>query len=256
MKERKIILITAAVVGLMGQATAAGEKEKTKPLKPHQYSEFWQPKVPVVEALKAGQPPSDAIVLFDGSDLSAWQSSKGGQAQWTVNTDGSMTVKPRSGAIETKQKYCDVQLHIEWKSPPKAVGKSGQQLGNSGIFMQGLYEMQILDSYQNETYSNGQAASIYKQHIPLANATRPTGQWNEYDIIYTAPRFNKKGQVTSPARFTAMHNGILVLHNVELQGPTVYVGTAHYDKAHGCEPIKLQDHRDPVSFRNIWLREL
>ena len=222
------------------------------------------------------QAPSDAIVLFDGTDLTAWQAMQlriagdmpgmvesiadyeAGKAtepaEWTV-AGGVMTVAPGSGAIETKRAFGDVQLHIEWNAP-LADGKSGQGYSNSGVFFMGLYEVQILNSYENETYNNGQASSVYKQHIPLVNASRAPGQWQSYDIIFMAPRFSEKGRLISPARITVFHNGVLVQNNVELLGPTTYIGASHYAPHPEKMPLALQDHGDPVQFRNIWIREL
>ena len=166
-----------------------------------------------------------------------------------------MTVAPGTGAIETKKAFGDVQLHLEWNAPV-AEGKSGQGYSNSGVFFMGMYEVQILNSYENDTYSNGQASSVYKQHIPLVNASRAPGQWQSYDIIFMAPRFSEKGSLISPARITVLHNGVLVQNNVELLGPTTYIGASHYTPHPEKMPLALQDHGDPVQFRNIWIREL
>ena len=219
--------------------------------------------------------PSDAIVLFGGKDLSMWQSqvtglggsmtdmkdvipklevAKGEPAPWKVE-EGAIVVNPGTGYIETKQGFGDVQLHIEWLAPP-AEGRSGQGYSNSGVFFMGMYEVQVLNSYENLTYQNGQAASVYKQHIPLVNASKPVGEWQKYDIIFMAPKFSDKGTLVSPARVTVFHNGVLVQNNVELLGPTCYIGTPYY-VAHAAKlPLALQDHGDPMRFRNIWIREL
>ncbi len=199
--------------------------------------------------------PSDAIVLFDGKDLSKWQKADGsGPAEWTVN-GGEVTVKAGTGNIATKQAFGDVQLHVEWMSP-KAEGKSGQGYNNSGIFLMGLYEVQVLNSYDSETYQNGQAGSVYKQYPPLVNASLPPGTWQKYDIIFTAPRFSEKGTVIRPATLTVFHNGVLVQNASPLLGPTEYIGLPQY-KPHAAKlPLQLQDHSDPVRFRNIWVREL
>ncbi|WP_397541083.1 DUF1080 domain-containing protein [Salinimonas profundi] len=215
-------------------------------------TEVWEPVPPKVTA-QPGQPPSDAIVLFDGKDLSAWESVKGGAAQWTVK-DGAMTVKPGTGDIKTKESFCDVQLHVEWKAPEPEADMEGQQRNNSGVFLQQRYEIQVLDSYESKTYANGQAASIYKQTIPLVNATRPPEQWQEYDIIFTAPRFDDE-TLKSPGYITVLHNGVVVQNHVEIQGKTEWIGAPSYE-AHGCAPIQLQDHSNEVSFRNIWIRKL
>jgi hypothetical protein len=197
-------------------------------------------------------PPSDAIVLFDGKDLSKWK-GRDGDAKWTVS-DGVFTVNKGTGDIETKETFEDFQLHLEFKIPVDIQGE-GQLRGNSGVFMQGIYELQLMDSYNNATYVNGQAGSIYKQAPPLVNAMRKPGEWNVYDIVYTAPRFKEDGSLFSPARVTVIHNGVLVQNNTEIKGHTAYIGIPFY-KPHGKAPITLQDHGDPVSFRNIWLREL
>jgi hypothetical protein len=200
-------------------------------------------------------PPSDAIVLFDGKDLSKWK-GKDGDAKWTVS-DGVFTVKKGTGDIETRETFEDFQLHLEFKIPVDIQGE-GQLRGNSGVFMQGIYELQLMDSYNNPTYVNGQAGSIYKQAPPLVNAMRKPGEWNVYDIIYTAPRFKEDGSLHSPARITVIQNGIVIQNNFTLTGHTPNDGLPKYTK-HGKGPIKLQDHNDPskpISFRNIWIRNL
>ena len=215
-------------------------------------TELWAP-VPDTVAVNAAGLPSDAVVLLVGDDLSAWRSVNGGPIAWQVK-DGILTVEGGTGDIETLQVFQDVQLHIEWRAPAEVVG-DGQGRGNSGVFLSRQYEIQVLDSYQNPTYSNGQAASVYKQHIPLVNASRAPGEWQSYDIIFQAPRFSTSGRLGSPARATVLHNGVLVQNNVVLHGPTEYVGKPNY-VAHGPAPIKLQDHGNPVSYRNIWVRPL
>ena len=217
-------------------------------------TEVWEPEPKVVTPGDGTAPPSDAIVLFDGTDFDEWTGVDGGEVKWVLE-DGAMTVKPKSGMISTKKVFGDVQLHIEWRSPKIVEGES-QGRGNSGIFLQGLYELQVLDSYQNRTYSNGQAGSIYKQHIPLVNVCRGPGEWQTYDVIYQAPLFKADGSLGRPARMTVIHNGVLIQNNVALEGPTVYRGKAKYE-AHGEKlSLMLQDHSNPVSFRNIWVREL
>ena len=216
-------------------------------------TEVWEPEPKVVTPGTGTAPPSDAIVLFDGSNLNEWE-GKDGEAQWVIE-GGAMTVKPKTGAIKTKKAFGDVQLHIEWRTPTKIEGE-GQGRGNSGIFLQSLYELQVLDSYQNRTYSNGQAGSIYKQHIPLANACRAPGEWQTYDIIYQAPLFKEDGSLGRPARITVIHNGVLVQNNVALLGPSLYIGTPKYEAHDEKLPLMLQDHNNPVSYRNIWVREL
>jgi len=210
-------------------------------------TEVWEPVPPVVDA-SAGQPPSDAIVLFDGTDLSEWN---GG---WKVE-GGAVTVAPGTGNLTTKRSFGDVQLHIEWKTPIAIEGE-GQGRGNSGVFLMERYELQVLDSYQNVTYANGQAGSIYKQHIPLVNASRPPGAWQTYDVIFMAPRFGDGGAVTQPATFTVFHNGVLIQNHAAVAGSTVFVGEPQYEPHEAKLPLMLQDHSNPVSYRNIWVREL
>lgn len=246
--DTKSVIIAGAAILLTLPALA--QKTNMKP----EETEVWEPE-PRVVSTSPDKAPSDAIVLFDGTSLDQWVSQKDGSspAEWQVS-DGIFTVVGGKGGIQTKQQFTDYQLHVEWRSPTKIEGE-GQGRGNSGIFMQGLYEVQVLDSYNNRTYSNGQAASLYKQRIPLVNATKAPGEWQTYDIIWTAPRFNAEGILVSKARVTVLHNGVLVQNNVELDGPTEFIGLPKY-KAHGAGPIVLQDHGNPVSFRNIWIRPL
>ena len=223
---------------------------------PPEATEFWEPEPRVVTPGESNHlPPSDAIVLFDGKNLDSWKSTgKNTAAPWKIE-NGVFTVVPRTGGIETKESFGDVQVHLEWRSPSVIKGE-GQGRGNSGFFLMGKYEVQILDSYNNRTYSNGQAASIYKQQPPLVNAMRPPGEWNTYDIFFTGPRFNDDGMLLVPAKVTIIHNGILVQNAVEIKGPTEYIGIPNY-QAHPTElPFQLQDHGDEVSFRNIWVRKL
>ena len=216
-------------------------------------TEKWEPVPEIVVPGEGNRPPSDAIVLFDGTDLSQWERVGGGDAGWTLH-DGFMTIAEQAGSIQTKQHFGDVQLHIEWRTPSEVKGE-GQGRGNSGIFLQEQYEVQVLDSFNNLTYSNGQAGSIYKQHIPLVDASRGPGEWQAYDIVFTAPVFSVKGTVIRPATFTVFHNGVLIQNHVESTGPTQYIGLPEY-QPHGDLPILLQDHGNPVSYRNIWVREL
>jgi len=217
-------------------------------------TEIWEPKPAKVTPGEMGLPPSDAIILFSGEDLSNFESMDSTEADWTLLND-YMTVNPGAKSIRTKQKFGDCQLHIEWLTPVSDTN-GGQFKGNSGIFLMERYEIQILDSWENKTYSNGQAASIYKQYIPLVNACKKPGEWQSYDIIFIAPKFSKSGNVISPAKITVLHNGVLVQNNVSLLGPTEYTGMPVY-KVHGDkEPIVIQNHGDFVSFRNIWIREL
>lgn len=251
---------------VLGFATVQGfAQEVPKPGKmTPDMTEFWEPEVKTVSA-PLNAPPSDAKVLFDGTNLDQWVSvnDPSKPAGWTVS-NGVFTVKKGTGNIQTRDSFMDYQLHIEWKVPASITGK-GQARGNSGLFLSSIgkgddgYELQILDSYNNRTYANGQAASIYKQFPPLKNPTRPPGEWNVYDIIFTAPRFKEDGSLFSPARVTVLFNGVVVQNDTELRGPTQYIGLPSYNKVHGKAPIKLQDHGDPseaISYRTIWIREL
>lgn len=223
---------------------------------PPEATEFYEPVPPKVSAeANTPKPPSDAIVLFDGTDLSAWVNENDeSEATWKVQ-EGHLTVNPGTGGIKTTQQFGDMQIHLEWRAPKEIEGE-GQGRGNSGVYIGNKYEVQILDSYENETYTNGQAASIYKQNPPLVNATNPPGEWNSYDIIFTVPRFNEEGMLLSPAKVTVLHNGVLVQNNFKLRGPTEYTGIPNYTAHDEKLPIHLQDHGNPVSFRNIWVREL
>ena len=215
-----------------------------------------RPRPPVVQpAPQAGQaPPSDAIVLFDGKDLAQWQAEDGSAAKWVVR-DGFVEVKPGTGMLVSRRGFGDAQLHIEWATPTPPKGE-GQERGNSGIFLMGIYELQVLDSYQNDTYADGQAGAIYGQSPPLVNATRPPGQWQTYDVVFHRPHFKADSSVERPARMTVFLNGVLIQDNFELSGPTAHQRrppySAHADKL----PLKLQDHGNPVRYRNIWIREL
>lgn len=210
--------------------------------------------LPQVKTAK-GTAPSDAIVLFDGNSLNAWVSSKDNSrtAEWTVQ-NGIFTVKPGSGDIQTKQHFENFQLHIEWMSPTTIKGQ-GQGRGNSGIFLQGLYELQVLDNNDNPTYINGQAGSIYKQQPPLVTAVKKVGEWHTYDILYSAPVFNKDNLLVKKGSVTVLHNGVVIQYNTQIEGTTEYIGLPK-TKPHGPGPIKLQDHGDLVNFRNIWIRPL
>jgi hypothetical protein len=201
-----------------------------------------------------GRPPLDAVVLFDGKDLSHWSHKDGTAAKWKVE-NGYAEVAAKTGYIYTREAFGDCQLHVEFSEPLPAKGES-QDRGNSGVFLQGLYETQVLDSYQSKTYADGQAAAIYGQYPPLVNASRPPGQWQTYDIVFHGPRFDKDGKLLRPARETVFHNGVLVQDNVELSGPTAHGERPPY-KAHAEKlPLALQDHSHPVRYRNIWIREL
>jgi Domain of Unknown Function (DUF1080) len=201
-----------------------------------------------------GHPPSDAVVLFDGKDLSRWVDKDGKPARWTVE-NGYAQVVPESGYIFTKDAFGDCQLHVEFNEPLPATGES-QERGNSGVFLMGLYEIQVLDSYQNKTYADGQASAVYGQYPPQVNAARPPGQWQAYDIIFHGPRFAKDGKLLRPARVTVLHNGVLVQDNVEPTGPTAHGERPPYKPGPDKLPLGLQDHGDLVRYRNIWIREL
>lgn len=250
---KKHLILSAAMLAVL---PAAAQNKMT-----HEMTEYYSPEVPVVTPgtdLKGGgfTAPSDAIVLFDGKDLSKWQSPQGGPAEWTVK-DGVMTVDKSKGDIQTRDKFNDFQLHVEWRIP-KDIEGSDQYRGNSGVYLQGLYEVQVLDNYNNKTYVNGQAGSIYKQSAPLANAMRKPGEWNVYDIIYRAPDFKADGSYRTRPRVTVIHNGVVVQNNTEILGTTEFIGLPRVVK-HGAGPILLQSHGDkskPISFRNIWIRNL
>ena len=200
-------------------------------------------------------PPSDAVVLFDGTNLSKWESmGDGGAAKWKVE-NGYFEVVPGTGGIRTVEGFGDVQLHVEWASPDPPEGE-GQDNGNSGVFLMGRYEVQVLNSYENKTYPDGQASAVYGQYPPLVNATRPPGVWQSYDIIFRAPRFAEDGSLVSGATVTVLHNGVLVQNHVPLTGPSGHYSRPAYKKHADRLPISLQDHDHPVRFRNIWLREL
>jgi hypothetical protein len=230
-------------------------------VKVHETDTTKQPLPPVVSPGKIlGAPPSDAVVLFDGSaeSFSAnWTDTKGGPSKWKV-ADGAMESVRRAGYVQSKKKFGSCQFHIEWASPSKVQG-SGQGRGNSGVFLMGTYEIQVLDSYQNETYADGQAGALYGRSKPLVNASRKPGEWQSYDIIYHRPLFDKEGKVTRRATFTVLHNGVLIQDHTVLSGGTGWRGPhaasayqAHPDKM----PISMQDHGNPVRFRNIWVRPL
>lgn len=246
------------------QPQAAGAQATAKP--GPKDTEVWEPVPPIVTpGATNSAPPSDAIILFDGSNLDQWVSTKDkSPANWKV-ADGVLTVvkSPPGNNIETKRSFKNYQLHLEWRIPTDITG-TDQARGNSGLFLASTgpgddgYELQILDSYNNKTYVNGQAGSIYKQGIPLANAMRKPGEWQTYDVVWTAPTFNADGSVKTPAYVTAFHNGVLVQNHFELKGQTLYIGKPEYKK-YDTAPIKLQAHGDPsppISFRNIWVREL
>jgi hypothetical protein len=253
---KKGLILTIAAISVLA-ADAQLDTAKQTP----ESSELWNPVPRIVtpsaqtQSSAVSTAPSDAIVLFDGKNFSKWKSSKpnGGNVNWTIS-EGAMVIKPGTGGIETVDVFDDYQLHIEFRTPAEVKGSS-QGRGNSGIFMQGKYELQVLDSYDNRTYSNGQAGSIYKQTMPLVNSSRKPGEWQTYDIIYTSPKFNKDGMITHPAYITVLQNGVLVQNHTPIFGTTPYVGKPQYE-VHGKGPIMLQDHNNTTSFRNIWIREI
>ncbi len=263
--RRRPFWFTACPIALAALAAlpllAQEQRAKIRPAD----TEVWTPEPPVVTPGPAVSPapPSDAVVLFDGKDLDAWVKAGTDQpASWTV-VDGTMKVNKRGGNIETKRRFKDYQLHVEYQIPADIAG-TGQARGNSGVFLASTgggdagYELQVLDNYQNKTYVNGMAGSLYKQAIPLANACRKPGEWQSYDVAWTAPRFRPDSSVQSPAYATVFFNGVLVENHFQLQGETVYVGHPTY-KAFDTAPIKLQAHGDgsaPICFRNVWVREL
>lgn len=249
MKRSTLLFMIAGLLALSARAAnaPAGDPKAT---------EVWSPvPVKVTPGASVGAPPSDAIVLFDGKNLDAWKSEKGGgPAKWRVEK-GELVVAPGTGDIQTRDSFGDVQLHVEWYAPQLPADKVDQDRANSGVFLQDVYEVQVLDTFENKTYVNGQAGAVYKQYPPLVNASWPAGKWQTYDIVFTAPRFAQDGSLKSPARMTVLHNGVLIQNNVSLKGATAYIGAPRYT-AHGEMPIRLQDHSHEVRFRNLWLRKL
>ena len=221
-------------------------------------TEVWDPEPVRVTPGEGTAPPSDAIILFDGENMDAWHIP--GETEWIIH-EGMVSVVPSEKhrkspvSITSRQSFGDFQLHLEWKTPAEVRG-GGQRRGNSGVIIQGRYEIQVLDNYQNRTYANGQAASVYKQHIPLVNACRPPGEWQCYDIVFRAPRFRENGSLISPAYVTVLHNGVLVQNHTEIEGSIRFIGLPGYEPHPLKQSLKLQDHGDAVSYRNIWLREL
>jgi len=258
--SKKITLVALLVLGVAGVLALVGSDKQSRRPEDWKVHDRARPLPPVVTPgtfstqEQAGKPPSDAIVLFDGTDLSKWESVKGGPAKWKVEKD-YFEVAAGTGDIRTKGSFGDCQLHVEWMTPDPPHGED-QDRGNSGIFPMSLYEIQVLDSYGNVTYADGQASAIYGQYPPLVNPTRPPGQWQVYDIIFHGPRFDSAGKLFRKARATVFLNEVLTQDNVELTGPTAHGARPPY-KAHPEKlPLELQDHHHPVRYRNVWLREL
>lgn len=244
--------LVACIIFTLANLSASAQNETNSGYLIH---DMERAEAPVVTPGSAGAPPSDALVLFDGTDLSAWRTESGEAPAWIVQ-DGYFQCVEGADDIFTREVFGDCQLHIEWASPADPAGKTDQDRGNSGIFFMEKYEVQVLDSHNNRTYADGHAGSVYGQFPPRVNATRPPGEWQNYDIVFHAPRFKKDGTLRRPARITAFLNGVLVQDNVTLTGPTSWMMQKPYE-AHAAKlPIKLQDHDSPVRFRNIWIRPL
>lgn len=259
MKKIIILSVSVMVASLITQAQE-NNSEKMKP----EETEYYTPIPPLIDPGSAyGAPPSDAIILFNGKNLNQWMSTKDStEAKWIV-ADSVMTVNKEAGDIQTKRTFRNYQLHIEYRIPENITG-TGQARGNSGIFLAALpwgaggYELQVLDNYKNSTYVNGMVGSIYKQSVPLVNASRKPGEWQTFDIVWIAPQFNTRGILRTPGRVTVFHNGVLVQSNTTILGDTPYIGQPSY-RRHGNAPIKLQAHGDksePISYRNIWVRPI
>jgi hypothetical protein len=252
---RKTLLLLASIFVLATAQVANGQVDPKWKI-----HDLARPTPPIIEPgtpstqESPGRPPSDATVLFDGKDLSHWVHDSGTPAAWKIE-NGYVEVAPKTGTIHTREAFGDCQLHVEFREPTPPTGES-QERGNSGVFFMGLYEIQVLDSYENKTYADGQASAVYGQYPPLVNASRPPGQWQSYDIVFHGPRFGKDDKLLRPAHVTVFHNGVLVQDNVELTGPTAHHARPPY-KAHPTRlPLGLQAHNNPVRFRNIWIREL
>jgi hypothetical protein len=272
---RKALLLWGSCVGLALLSTimtttgpfAAPQSEAMRPVAELQAQQQWgpndrhRPAPPIITPGTAstqehpGLPPSDAIVLFNGKDLSNWESVKdGGPAKWTVG-DGYFATVPGTGYIRTKGAYGDCQLHVEWAAPNPPHGVD-QDRGNSGVFLHGLYEIQVLDSYDNPTYADGEAGAVYGQYPPLVNAARKPGEWQTYDIVFHGPRFDADGKLLHKASVTVFYNGVLVQDHVEIMGPTTHNARPPYHPTPEKLPLALQDHNHPVRYRNLWIREL
>ncbi len=259
MCKSRVAKFAGCLLLVVSLACLAGSAAKQK----YSVHDRTRPNPPVVTpAPQFGQPPSDAIILFNGKDLSQWRSDKGGEAKWKIVDNDYMVIPPKAGSIHTEKVFGNCQLHVEWKTPEGVPAKvTDQNRSNSGVFFMGRYEIQVLDSYTddnyktNSTYADGQAAAIYGSHPPMVNATRKPGEWQTYDIAFLRPLFDEKGNVIRKARITVFHNGVCVHNNVEIEGTTSHKVKAKYTP-HGEGPIGLQDHGNPIAFRNIWIRPL
>lgn len=258
MRKNFLLLIALLPGAVMVQAQKKLNQDSL--VKEAAKTELWEPVPPIVTpGVTNSNAPSDAIVLFDGKNMSQWQKKNGNAPECILDKDGSFTIEKGTGDIATKTGFGNCQLHIEWRSPATIAG-TGQTRANSGVYLMGRYELQVLDGYQNPTYVNGQAGSIYKQYIPLVNACKKPGEWQSYDIIFTAPVFNKDGSLQSPGRITVLQNGVLIQNNVAIKGSSQWIGQPSYEAHAPKESLVLQDHGKDggvaVSFRNIWIREL
>ncbi len=260
MRKSRVAKSAGCLLLIVSLACLAGSAAKQK----YSVHDKTRPNPPVVTpAPQFGQPPSDALVLFNGKDLSQWRSDKGGEPKWKIVDNDYMTVTPKGGGIHTEKVFGNCQLHVEWRTPEGVPAKvTDQSRSNSGVFFMGRYEIQVLDSYadpqlnpDNKTYADGQASAIYGSHPPMVNATRKPGEWQTYDIAFLRPLFDEKGNVVRKARITVFHNGVCVHNNVEIEGTTSHKVKAKYTP-HQEGPIGLQDHGNPIAFRNIWAREL
>ncbi len=254
--DENTVVVTTKYVDMIKEGAIKGysiEYDSGKPISDPKVTEVWDPEPVAVVARDRSKAPSDAIVLFADGDASGFRHYDGSEVKWKVGKK-ELTAEPGTGDIRSKKDFGSCQLHLEWKSP-KEPNKKGQDKGNSGVYFDGKYEVQILNSFENRTYSNGQAGAVYKQHIPLVNATSPTGDWNTYDIIYHAPEFDEDGAKTKSGTLTVIHNGVLIQDHVEIQGTTEYIGRPK-NIAHGPGPIILQEHNNYVSYRNVWVRPL
>ena len=249
------ICLVVAALSLTVSSHAAKEQESWG------VHDMNRPLPPVIKPpAQLGQPPSDAIILFDGKNMAEWQTDKGEEPKWKIE-NGYMEIVKKGGSIRTKKSFGNCQLHIEWASPVPPTGTS-QGRGNSGVFFMSRYELQVLDSYteknyeDNRTYADGQAAALYGQYPPLVNVSRKPGEWQSYDVSFLRPEFDNDGNLVRPARITVLHNGVVVHNNVAIKGATAHKQQAKYSRHEDKLPLSLQDHGNPIRFRNIWVREL